>query len=88
MTFNLTNETLFAGTFILIIVFFIQYMVYVRLKKIITLEISKKTITMKKQQEQQQLIPNNNNNKQLDDETYDVDTPEEDADSYINPDIN
>lgn len=98
MPFNFTNETLFAGAFILIVVLFIQYIVYLRLKKLIKLEFGKKlissTTTQQNRYDEQpqekknptQLISNNKVIKQIqDDVTYEVDTPEEDADSYINP---
>lgn len=97
MPFNFTNETLFAGAFILIVVIFIQYMVYLRLKKIIKLELGKKSISSSSQQNryteptQQKQNPteqvlNNQVVKQIeDDETYDIDTPDDDADSYVNP---
>lgn len=97
MPFNFTNETLFAGAFILIVVIFIQYMVYLKLKKIIKLELGKKSISSSSQQNryteptQQKQNPTEQVSNQVikqidDDETYDVDTPDdEDADSYVNP---
>ena len=95
MPFNFTNETLFAGAFILIVVIFIQYMVYLRMKKLIKLELTKKSpvkqqerTTNRIQEKQTQMNQQQMNQvvKQIeDDETYDVDTPEDDADSYVNP---
>jgi hypothetical protein len=112
MDFNFSKEILFVGGFIIILVLFIQYMMYSQIKKYIREEIAKTLVKTNKPQ-QTVILKNNNNIKDNiphnedkkvnnhDDETYDVETPEEDKndedngdngdnadnddDSYVNP---
>jgi hypothetical protein len=89
MSFNFTNETLFTGAFILVIVLFIQYIIYLKLKKIIKMELTKKTTSDKKNYSTQNIQDNKpqlNSTVQIKDiDTYEVDTPDSDDDSYVNP---
>ena len=113
MDFNFSNEILFVGGFIIILVLFIQYMMYSHMKKYVKEELSKvvtktnRPIQHNKMQNQSNNANNdknkiaNQNKEQKDDDSYDVETPEDeknnntnkddddddndDDDSYINP---
>jgi hypothetical protein len=86
MDFNFSKEILFVGGFIIILVLFIQYMMYSNMKKYVKQEISKIVIRTNKPSQnnimQNRTIVGNNKNQnqnkvQKDDDTYEVDTPED-----------
>jgi hypothetical protein len=94
-----TKELLFVGGFILVIVLFIQYLSYSRLKKMIKTPRKSKHGASNNTEDVQQVegVPqsgvnqsiggNQNTKRQLliDDDDIEIDTPDEDADSYVNP---
>ena len=92
---NFSKELLFAVGFIIIVVIFINYVSYRMLQKKIKVEVAKQFLIEKKKISINQQIPTNNQNKIVetkkeDEETYDIDTPNENdidsnADSYVNP---
>ena len=106
MDFNFSNEILFVGGFIIILVLFIQYMMYSHMKKYVKEEVSK-IVTKTNRPIQHNKMQNQSNNdksknvnqnkEQKDDDSYDVETPEDekknntndddnnDDDSYVNP---
>jgi hypothetical protein len=92
MDFNFSKEILFVGGFIIILVLFIQYMMYSNMKKYVKQEISKIVIrtnkpsqnnimqnrtTVGNNKNQNQNQNQNQNKVQKDDDTYEVDTPED-----------
>lgn len=98
---NFNKELLFVAGFIITVVVLIQYLSFILIKKQIKIEVSKRFSCEKSQKTTTESIHdmtpnatniNNNKNdekdKNTDDESYDIDTPEElksEGDSYVNP---
>ena len=89
-----TKELLFVGGFILVIVLFIQYLSYSRLKKMIKPSRKSKHSASFNTEDVQQVegVPQTGVNQSIgvsplliDDDDIEIDTPDEDADSYVNP---
>ncbi len=86
MDLKFSNEILFVGGFIIILVLFIQYMMYSHLKKQIKIEIAKTNIRSHKvQQINKDIIENK---KEVDNESIDVDTPESEKKNNIKKENN
>jgi hypothetical protein len=84
MDFKFSNEILFVGGFIIILVLFIQYMMYSHLKKQIKIEIAKIHIRPHRKNTIQQNIKDNvENKKEVDNDSIDVDTPESEKKNNI-----
>ncbi len=81
MDFKFSNEILFVGGFIIILVLFIQYMMYSHLKKQIKIEIAKTNIRSNKIQQNNK--ENTENKKEIDNDSIDVDTPESEKKNNI-----
>ncbi len=85
---NLTPELLFVGGFILVVVLFIQYISYSKLKKMV------RTPRAKPESRQNRIHatasnpihnPVNNTQQINETESIEIDTPDDDVDSYVNP---
>jgi hypothetical protein len=86
MDLKFSNEILFVGGFIIILVLFIQYMMYSHLKKQIKIEIAKTNIRSNKIQQHNK--DNTDNKKEIDDDSIDVDTPESEKKNNIKKENN
>jgi hypothetical protein len=100
---NFNKELLFVAGFIIAVVVLIQYLAFTLIKKQIKVEVAKRfshersltepkqnTLNTQNTQSQQNTSTNKIDKKgeKEDDESYEIDTPEElksDGDSYVNP---
>ena len=98
---NFNKELLFVAGFIIAVVILIQYLSFTLIKKQIKIEVAKR-FSYEKSEKKSDVVQdkinttdktdNNKENKdrvnKTDDESYDIDTPEElksEGDSYVNP---